>query len=46
MASATLPITTWLYPRAFVLFKLWMTEQKNCDPLKRRRGGNQAKVVP
>lgn len=32
-------------PRAFVLFKLWMMEQKDRDPLKRTRDGNQAKVV-
>lgn len=32
-------------PRAFVLFKLWMMQDKNRDPLKRTRDGNQAKVV-
>ena len=32
-------------PRAFVLFKLWMMQDKLRDPLKRTRDGNQAKVV-
>jgi hypothetical protein len=32
-------------PRAFCLFKLWMAEQKDRDPLKRRRDVNQAKVI-
>lgn len=32
-------------PRAFVLFKIWMMQQKDRDPIKRTRDGNQAKVV-
>ncbi len=32
-------------PRAFVLFKLWMTEQKDREYAKRMRDGSQAKVV-
>ena len=32
-------------PRAFVLFKLWMAEQPDRDPLKRTRDVNQANVV-
>jgi hypothetical protein len=32
-------------PRAFALFKLWMMQDKDRDPLKRTRDGNQAKVV-
>lgn len=32
-------------PRAFALFKLWMAEQKDRDPLKRRRDAQQARVV-
>ena len=32
-------------PRAFVLFKLWMMERKDRDPIKRTRDGMQAKIV-
>ncbi len=32
-------------PRAFVLFKLWMAQDRLRDPLKRTRDANQAKVV-
>lgn len=32
-------------PRAFALFKLWMMQQKDRDPLKRTRDENQAMVV-
>jgi len=32
-------------PRAFALFKVWMAQQKDRDPLKKTRDANQAKVV-
>jgi hypothetical protein len=32
-------------PRAFALFKVWMAEQKDRDPVKKLRDLNQAKVV-
>ena len=36
---------TTVDPRAFVLFKLWMAEQVDRDPLKRTRDSSQAKIV-
>jgi len=36
---------TTVDPRAFALFKLWMTEQTNRDPQKRMRDAHQAKIV-
>lgn len=32
-------------PRAFALFKVWMAQQKDRDPLKKTRDASQAKVV-
>lgn len=32
-------------PRAFALFKLWMSDQKDRDPQKRRRDAQQGRVV-
>jgi hypothetical protein len=32
-------------PRAFALFKLWMAEQSDRDPIKRQRDASQASVV-
>lgn len=32
-------------PRAFVLFKMWMSAQKDRDPIKKHRDKNQARVV-
>lgn len=32
-------------PRAFVLFKMWMAEQLNRDPIKKYRDKNQARLV-
>ena len=36
---------TTVDPRAFALFKFWMSEQKDRDPQKKRRDANQAMVV-
>jgi hypothetical protein len=44
-ASGRMAHMVTIDPRAFVLFKLWMMRQKDRDPLKRARDGNQAKVV-
>lgn len=32
-------------PQVFVAFKLWMSEQRDRDPIKRERDGLQAKIV-
>lgn len=36
---------TTVDPRAFVLFKMWMSELKERDPIKKYRDKNQARVV-
>ncbi len=36
---------TTVDPRAFALFKFWMSQQKDRDPQKKRRDANQAMVV-
>lgn len=44
-ASGRMAQVVTIDPRAFALFKLWMMQNKDRDPLKRTRDGNQAKVV-
>lgn len=36
---------TTIDPRAFVLFKMWMSAQKDRDPIKKYRDRNQARLV-
>ncbi|OYO31324.1 nucleotidyltransferase domain-containing protein [Janthinobacterium sp. PC23-8] len=36
---------TTIDPRAFVLFKMWMSGQKDRDPIKKHRDKNQARLV-
>jgi hypothetical protein len=36
---------TTIDPRAFVLFKMWMSAQKDRDPIKKHRDKNQARLV-
>lgn len=36
---------TTIDPRAFVLFKMWMSVQKDRDPIKKHRDKNQARLV-
>lgn len=36
---------TTVDPRAFVLFKMWMSVQKDRDPIKKYRDANQARLV-
>jgi hypothetical protein len=43
--NGTMAQMTTVDPRAFALFKMWMSVQKDRDPVKKCRDANQARVV-